>query len=184
MKQEINQLLDWRMNPELADLPTVCASTQRTSMRHIASGVSIITTGVEDQRVGLTVTAVCSVTVDPPRMLVLINKNAFASPTILTEGTLCINVLSSEQEQLARIFAGMVESVPGPSRFEYGKWRTMVSGAPVLEGALINFDCRVIKVFDESTHHAILCEVLANSEAQDNDPLLYMNGAFRRIAPI
>lgn len=184
MKQEIKQLLDWRMNTELAGLPTVCANTQRSGMRNVASSVSIITAGIGDKRVGLTVTAVCSVTVEPPRMLVLINKNSFANETILKEGALCINVLSSEQEDLARIFAGMVESVPGPARFEHGQWGTMISGAPILKGALSNFDCRVINVFDESTHHAVVCEVLGSTGVPDNDPLLYMRGAFRRLAPL
>ena len=48
---------------------------------------------------------------------------------------------------------------------------------------LANFDCRVVKVFDESTHHAFLCEVLATRGLQDGEPLLYLNGAFRRLAP-
>lgn len=183
MKQEINQLLDWRMNPELAHLPVVCAEQQRTGMRHFASGVSVVTSRFGETRVGLTATAVCSVTVDPPRMLVLVNKKAFASEVILAGGVVCINVLSQGQEHIAKVFAGMIEGVSGPGRFEHGHWNTLVSGAPVLNGALANFDCRVIKVFDESTHHAFLCEVLANGENAGGEPLVYINGTFRHIAP-
>lgn len=60
--------------------------------------------------------------------------------------------------------------------------RTPSTGAPTLDDTLANFDCRVIKVFDESTHHAFLCEVLATRERNDGEALIYLNGGFRRIA--
>ena len=51
----------------------------------------------------------------------------------------------------------------------------------MLEGTLSSFDCRVIKMFDESTHHAFLCEVLTVRERNDGQALVYLNGAFRKI---
>ncbi|MNE84118.1 NADH:FAD oxidoreductase [compost metagenome] len=84
---------------------------------------------------------------------------------------------------MAKVFAGMLEGVHGAARFEHGQWRGMATGVPVLEAALANFDCRVIKVFDESSHHAFLCEVLATAGDQSSDPLIYLNGAFRRLLP-
>lgn len=181
MTKDINQLLDWAPNVHLSSIPTVSADDHRYGMRNFAIGVSLISTQNEGERSGLTATAVCSVTADPPRLVVFVNKKVAASQAILSSGALCVNVLSSEQEHLAKVFAGMVEGVHGEERFEHGQWRTLTTGAPVLEGALTNFDCRVVKVFDESTHHAFLCEVLATGE-QGNEPLIYMNGAFRKIA--
>lgn len=181
MSQEINQLLDWRPSAELAALPLVTADAHRYGMRHFAVGVTVITVAAGEQRAGLTATAVCSVTADPPRLVVFVNKNVAASQLILDSGALCVNVLAGEQEEVAKVFAGMLKDVHGDARFGYGRWSTLVTGAPALEETLACFDCRVIKVFDESTHHAFLCEILATRERSDGEALIYLNGAFRRI---
>ncbi|MNZ78734.1 FMN reductase (NADH) RutF [compost metagenome] len=184
MSKDINQLLDWTPSTDLAALPMVGSDEHRLGMRSFAAGVSIISALDGQARLGLTATAVCSVTVDPPRLVVFVNKRVAASQAILDSGALCVNVLSGEQEHMAKVFAGMVEGVHGEARFEHGRWREMVTGVPVLEAALANFDCRVIKVFDESTHNAFLCEVLATAGGQSSEPLIYLNGAFRRLAPL
>lgn len=181
MSQDINQLLDWTPNARLAALPPVTSEEHRYGMRHFAVGVTIITARAGETRAGLTATAVCSVTADPPRLVVFVNKNVAASDVILNSGALCVNVLAGDQEDVAKVFAGMLKDVHGEARFEHGRWRELVTGAPTLDGSLANFDCRVIKVFDESTHHAFLCEVLATCERNDGEALIYLNGGFRRI---
>lgn len=181
MSTEINQLLDWQPNATLAAMPTVSSEDHRYGMRHFAVGVCIITARDEENRAGLTATAVCSVTADPPRLVVFVNKNVAANQVILDSGALCVNVLAGEQEEVAKAFAGMLEGVHGDARFEHGQWHNLTSGAPALDGSLANFDCRVVKVFDESTHHAFLCEVLATRERNDGEALIYLNGGFRRI---
>ena len=182
MNQEINQLLDWQPNQELAKLPTITPDAHRYGMRHFAVGVSIITGKDGDRRAGLTATAVCSVTADPPRLVVFVNKNVQANEIIIGTGALCVNVLAGDQEDVAKVFAGMEKDVHGEARFNYGTWGSVLTGAPALENTLANFDCRVIKVFDESTHNAFLCEILATRERNDGEALIYLNGAFRRIA--
>ena len=181
MSHEINQKLDWKANPELAALPTITADDHRYGMRHFAVGVTIITSKDGDRRAGLTATAVCSVTADPPRLVVFVNKNVQACDIVMSSGALCVNVLAGEQEEVAKVFAGMVKEVHGDARFEHGQWGTLVTGAPALENTLASFDCRVIKVFDESTHQAFLCEILATRERNDGEALIYLNGAFRRL---
>ena len=84
--------------------------------------------------------------------------------------------------QIAKVFAGMNTSLEGDARFEVGDWDTLITGAPVLRNALANFDCRVIKVFDESSHNAFLCEILATKEGQGNKSLIYVQGQFRELA--
>ncbi|CAN0619117.1 FMN reductase (NADH) RutF [Burkholderia multivorans] len=181
MSQHINQLLDWRANDDLAALPTVSADDHRIGMRRFAAGVSIISARHGASRAGLTATAVCSVTTDPPRLVVFVNKNVVASPVVLNSGALCVNVLAGDQEEIAKAFAGMLPGIQGDARFGFGDWQALTTGAPALAGALACFDCRVIKVFDESTHHAFLCEVLAARERSDGDALVYLNGGFRRV---
>lgn len=181
MSKDINQLLDWVPNPTLSALPTVTSDLHRYGMRRFAVGVSVISTRYDGARSGLTATAVCSVTADPPRLVVFVNKNVAANDAILSSGALCVNVLAGEQEEVAKAFASMIEGVHGEARFGYGQWSELTTGAPALDGSLANFDCRVIKVFDESTHHAFLCEVLATRERSDGQALIYLNGAFRRL---
>lgn len=181
MSQEVNQLLDWRPSPSLATLPTISAKAHRDSMRHFAVGVALITGRDEQAQAGLTATAVCSVTADPPRLVVFVNKNVVARQIIMDSGALCVNVLASDQEEIAKVFAGMVKDVYGDARFQYGKWSQQITGAPSLDNALVSFDCRVIKVFDESTHNAFLCEVLSTIERSDGEALIYLNGTFHRI---
>ncbi|MFJ4290716.1 flavin reductase family protein [Cupriavidus sp. NPDC089707] len=181
MNQNSNERLDWTPNPRLMALPTVSAREHCSGLRSYAAAVTIITARHENLRAGLTATAVVSVTADPPRLAVFVNKNVVAAGIIMRSGALCVNVLSSGQDSVARAFAGMVEGVQGDARFGHGHWTSMVTSSPSLDEALVNFDCRVIRVYDESTHHAFLCEVLATRGGAHGDALVYLNGAFRQI---
>lgn len=181
MNQSINQRLDWAPNPELVALPTVSAQEHCGGMRNVAAAVTIITSRHEEQQAGLTATAVVSVTANPPRLAVFVNKNVAAADVIMKSGALCVNVLSSRHEGVAKAFAGMIEGVHGDTRFGHGCWSSMVTSSPSLDDALVTFDCRVVKVYEESTHHAFLCEVLATRHCADEEALVYLNGAFRPI---
>lgn len=177
----INQLLDWVPNEALAEKPTAGADGLKYGMRRFAVGVTIISAADGRTKAGLTATAVCSVTAEPPRLVVFINKNVAADYVVLRSGALCVNVLAAEQEETAKIFAGMNKEIHGEARFGHGTWTTLATGAPVLEGALANFDCRVVKVFDESTHHAFLCEILETRDRKEGEALIYLNGNFHHI---
>lgn len=181
MNQQINQLLTWQPNAQLLQQPLVGPEQHRQGMRYFASGVSIIASGSLTDPAGLTATAVCSVTADPPRLVVFVNKEVQAAKLILATGALSVNLLAADQEQEAKVFAGMVPTIKGADRFKQGSWQQKVTGAPVLEQAAASFDCRVIKVFDESTHYAFLSEVLAVEERPNCSVLLYLNGAFRQL---
>jgi len=182
MQADINQLIDWTPSGAHADAPTVSAQDHCGALRRLAGHVMIVTTCDGDTPAGLTATAVASVTAEPPRLVVFVNKKVAASPAILSSGILCVNILSGDQEGIARVFAGMVRDVAGQARFAHGEWDRMATGAPALVGALANLDCRVVKIFDESTHHAFLCEVLATRESGEGDALIYLNGAFRHLS--
>lgn len=181
IEKDINQWLDWRPDPALAGHPTVSPAQQRQALRRHASAVAIITAEHQGARAGLTATAVCSVTADPPRMVVFVNRNVRACNLIVDSGALCVNLLGHAQQDVAKAFAGAIEGVHGEARFEHGSWTRAVTGSPVLEGALVNFDCRVVKVFDESTHLAFLCEVLDVRNGTVDDALLYADGGFKSL---
>lgn len=177
----VNQLLHWTPNEALTSLPVVDEADHRAAMRHFSAPVSIITTLNRGRSAGVTATAICSVTADPPRLVAFVNKKTYAAEQILESGLLCVNTLAGSQVKLARIFAGMNKEIPGPERFNYGNWTRLITGAPILTGAKANFDCRVIKVFDESTHYAFLSEVLITQSDTSDEALIYMGGKFYTV---
>lgn len=165
------------------DLVAADPADFRRGMRYLAAGCSIIACDNGAYRAGFTATAVSSLTTDPPRMLVCVNRNVFAHSLITERQALSVNVLKREQEVLARRFAGMLEGITPDQRFQEGKWRIAASGAPVLDDALVSFDCRVVETLAASTHDVFLCEVVGvETSATEQDPLVYFDGRFTGIA--
>lgn len=152
------------------------------AMRYFAAGCTIIAASDGAERSGLTATAVCSVTAEPPRLLVCINREVRAHAVIVDSGTLSVNVLSEAQEGLAKRFAGMVKGVSGEERFREGNWVEGKLGAPVLAGALASFDCRVVEAIPASTHTIFICEVVDVASDGDAAPLIFFNRAFASLA--
>ena len=94
----------------------------------------------------------------------------------------CVNVLSEDQDRVAKAFAGM-----GPKeldRFAVGEWTTLVSGAPALAGAVAVLDCRVAETCDQFTHTLFFGDVIATSLQPGRDTLLYGARRFRQLRKI
>ena len=151
----------------------------KSGMRHLAGGVTLVTTLCEGARGGLTATAVCSVSVEPPQLLVCVNKDASAHDAIGASGIFCVNVLSAQHIALALRFAGQ-DGVEGDDRFSDGNWARLSTGAPCLPGALASFDCRIGAALDAGTHTIFIGRVVAMALAE-GVPLIYWGGKF--VAP-
>jgi flavin reductase (DIM6/NTAB) family NADH-FMN oxidoreductase RutF len=150
----------------------------KTGMRHLAASVCLITTRHGAERGGLTATAVCSVSADPPQLLVCVNREASAHPLIVASRIFAVNVLAPCHRQIAERFAGM-DGVEGDARFvDLGDWRSMATGAPVLAGCPVTFDCRVVNTTVAGTHTIVIGEIVDVSLDSANMPLLYAEGAF------
>jgi flavin reductase len=132
----------------------------RDAMARLGAAVNIITTDGPAGRGGFTASAVCSVTDDPPTLLVCMNRNATAAPRLKANGTVCVNVVAASQKQAAMVFAG-VTGCPMEERFEAGSWTILATGAPALDGAVESFDCRVVEIIEKGTHAVIFAEVEA-----------------------
>lgn len=148
-------------------------------MRQVVSSVAIVTAQTGSSRNGLTATAICSVSAEPPIMLACINRNASAEAMIAESGSFAINFLTEEQHHIARLFSK--SKLSPDERFGEGTWRSMVTGSPVLDGAVSSFDCEVMERIVSGTHHIYLGRVVAVASI-DRNALLYRNGAFRRLA--
>ena len=161
--------------------PLASADAFRDAMRRLSTGVTIIASENQGMRAGLTATAVCSLAATPPSLLVCVNRTVYAHSIIVASRVLSVNVLAAEQEDIAKRFAGMLPAVEGNDRFAGSPWQVIASGAPVLVGALANFDCRVTEVVDWATHSIFLCEVLAARSSDGSEALVYLNGRFNTL---
>lgn len=132
----------------------------RDAMARLPAAVNIITTDGEAGLGGFTASAVCSVTDSPPTLLVCMNRSVSSCDAFRANGVLCVNTLCGTQQELSGIFAGFT-GVDGAARFESGAWRKLVTGAPVLEGALVAFDARITDVIEKGTHLVFFAEVEA-----------------------
>jgi flavin reductase (NADH)/flavin reductase len=160
---------------------TIDPRSYRAGMRWLAGGVCIVTSSSPDgQLAGLTATAVCSVSADPPVLLVCLNRDSRSHDVIREAGVFAVNVLDVLDAALAGRFAG---AVAGGERFHGASWVQLLTGAPVLASALAAFDCRIAQVVDVGTHRIVLGAVQAvRLGATGGKPLLYANGSYGGFA--
>jgi flavin reductase (DIM6/NTAB) family NADH-FMN oxidoreductase RutF len=152
-------------------------------MRQLAAGVTLITTAHEGHRAGLTATAVCSVSAEPPQLLACVNRRSETHRVIDRSRVFAVNVLASDQQHLARVFSGATD-IHGERRFEQAPWTELTTGAPVLSSCLASFDCRVVESVVAATHSIFIGRVEAIVLEPDLDPLVYVEGDYGLIAPL
>jgi flavin reductase (DIM6/NTAB) family NADH-FMN oxidoreductase RutF len=152
----------------------------KKGMRQLAAGVNVITVANGVAYDGLTATAACSISAEPPHLLVCVNSSASAHGPIHRAGAFCLNVLAHDQEAIAKRFAGM-DGTDRTTRFEIGTWVQLATGAPVLEGAIANFDCIVVREIEAATHTLFLGRVLSVRSNEQGTPLIYGSGRFTSL---
>jgi len=152
----------------------------KAGMRCLASGVTIITTIHEGQRAGLTATAVCSLSVDPPQLLVCVSHKAEAHDIIHRGSVLCVNLLARQHRGLAARFAGQT-GIAGAARFAEGAWCALCTGAPVLDDAVASFDCVVAERVESATHSIFIGRVVDVRVRPDLRPLIYAGGSYAEL---
>ncbi len=157
--------------------PCVSMDEFKLGMRHLAAAVTVITVDSNGTQDGLTATAACSVSAEPPQLLICVNTLAGAHDLIATEGTFCVNVLNTEQEDIAKRFAG-IDGAPRSERYGLGSWTTLTTGAPVLEDAMVSFDCEVVQQVLAGTHTVFIGHIVGLKAAQQGMPLMYGVGQF------
>jgi flavin reductase len=151
-------------------------------MRLLAGGVCIVATNSNGEWHGLTMTAVCSLTVNPPSLIVCVNRDAGAHRIMSATRRVSVNVLSHEHSGLAELFSS--SKVKGSERFDDQNWIKMASGVPALIGALAVLDCEFIQETEIGQHSVFFCEV-KNARLQPNRrPLVHFNREFCSVLPV
>jgi flavin reductase (DIM6/NTAB) family NADH-FMN oxidoreductase RutF len=151
--------------------------TFRSVLGRFASGVTILTvhdaTGRDH---GMTVSAFCSLSLDPPLVLACIDHTASMHDLLLEHPACAINILSSEQEAYSRRFADDAES----DRFDGIAYARSESGAVLLDDALAHLECRIIRHGDGGDHTIFIAQVEAATPRQGR-PLLYYRGGYAQL---
>jgi flavin reductase (DIM6/NTAB) family NADH-FMN oxidoreductase RutF len=147
----------------------------RDVIGRFATGVTVLTTRVEERDFGTTASAVSSLSLEPAMLLVCLNETSETRAAIVDAGVFAVNILGEEQGELARRFASK-----SPTKFDGVTIREGASGLPLLEGALAHVECRVSTTAVGGTHTVFLAEV-TRAEARDGLPLTYFRGRFGRF---
>jgi flavin reductase (DIM6/NTAB) family NADH-FMN oxidoreductase RutF len=148
----------------------------RSVMGHFASGVTIISTRHEGSDYGLTASAVSSLSLDPPMLLICVNKTSNTRDAIEASGVFAVNILRENQSEVARKFATSRPDKFAGRSVSYGEL-----GVPLLDDMLATIECRVVETVSGGTHTVFLAEVEA-AQAREGMPLTYFRGRMGHFA--
>ena len=140
--------------------PDAESANFRLAMREFASGVAIVTCVNGQERAGCTATALSSLSLAPPSLVVLLQRSSSTLASLMQAGAFAVNLLAAQHGPLAERFSGR-GGVKGEARFDEGEWLPLVSGAPALADALASLDCRVEEILERHTHAIIIGAVQA-----------------------
>ena len=156
----------------------------RNAMAACAAGIHVITTDGPAGRYGITMTAVAPITDEPPTVMLCINRSAHILPILQQNRGLCINVLSSSQQDVAEHFAGMTALSP-EERFEYHIWHRGQSGQWQVEGALAHLHCTIEQEHTVGTHQVLYVSVneilMGLSVTEETPALVYFRRNFMSL---
>ncbi|WP_139006926.1 flavin reductase family protein [Arthrobacter crystallopoietes] len=148
----------------------------RNTIGHFTSGVAVITTQRAGERFGVTASAISSLSMDPPMLLVCLNRKLATADAISGSGAFAVNILAEDQSGLATQFA-----TRHPDKFRGVPVTDSEVGVPILAGALAHLECRVMKRSDVATHTVFIAEV-QEAKANPGSPLVYFRGQFGRFS--
>ncbi|MGH7663331.1 MAG: flavin reductase family protein [Gemmatimonadaceae bacterium] len=155
---------------------TLDSDTFRSVLGRFASGITIITARDEGgQDVGMTVSAFCSLSLEPPMVLICIDHTAAMSRVLRESLHFGVSILAAGQEALSRRFAGV-----DTDRFEGIGFMRGQTGVVLLDGALAQLECRIVDLHDGGDHTICLAEV-ESAEARTDTPLLYYRGGYATL---
>jgi flavin reductase len=166
---------------EVVEEPAVaCISADefKQGMSALPGAVNIVTTESASGKAGFTATAVCSVSDNPPTLLVCLNRSASVHKAFSDSDSLVINTLDAGQDQLSNLFGG--KAAMG-ERFATAKWETLVTGSPVLADAAVSFDCNITEIKSVATHDVIFCEVVGIKQKQQAGSLVYFQRGYHHL---
>ncbi len=144
-------------------------------MRRFPATVTVVTSGLPEGEHGMTVTAVTSVSMEPPALAICLNSTSWLHEILLKQPEFAVNVLAAGQQEVASAFAG---KVPPAERFQHPDWTHHTTGVRVLQGAHARIVCRRVAAVPFGTHTLFIGQVLDATHNEGTEPLLYENARY------
>ncbi|GAA0740842.1 flavin reductase family protein [Dactylosporangium roseum] len=154
----------------------VDARLLRSVCGHFTTGVTVVTGGTTSFVVGVTVNSFTSVSLDPPLILVCIQKESSELPALRRAGAFAVNILAADQEEVCRIFASRHTRRANAVDVHAG-----ITGVPILSKALAYLECRLHREVDGGDHAILIGEVVALDVLRDDRPLAFFRSAFHHL---
>ncbi len=155
-------------------METAVSKTEfRNAMARVCAPVNVVTTNGRAGRGGFTATAMCSVTDDPPSLLVCMNRNSTQCGLFIDNRRFCVNVLSHDHTALAGHFAGATKDMT--ERYAAADWVEMQSGGLAVKDAIVSLDCELAEARLLGTHHILIGRVVGIRARSDGNALLYFD---------
>jgi flavin reductase (DIM6/NTAB) family NADH-FMN oxidoreductase RutF len=160
---------------------TIPSDTFRRVLGHFVTGVTVVTALDGERPFGITVNALSSVSLDPPLVMVALDRRRFLTPIVRSAGRYAVNILSEDQQALSDCFAGAPVE-PGREAFCGAAWHAGQTGLPLLDGAIATLECTVVETFSAGDHDLFIGRVdTLENEAHHAMPLLYYRRRYLRI---
>ena len=155
----------------------VDSATFRSALGHFPSGVTVVTMAHQGVKGGLTVSAFSSLSLNPPYILVCIDKRSQTLALLRDSGAFAVNILSSTQQDVSNHFASKLDDKVSGVAHHDGTLH-----CPILEGTLAHLECRLVQEVDAGDHFIYIGEVEDASVDPVKSPLLYYHGTYGNFA--
>jgi flavin reductase (DIM6/NTAB) family NADH-FMN oxidoreductase RutF len=155
--------------------PTVDPAAFRAAMGRWATGVSVVTSHDGGADAGLTVNAFLSVSLDPPSVLVSLQRDVDTLPLLRRSGVFAVSVLGADQQELSERFA---RTAPGEEKFRGVPVHRGATGVALLDGALAGLECRVVSATATYDHVLVVGEVVRIESGPNATPLVFYRGRY------
>nr|WP_254911576.1 flavin reductase family protein [Sphingomonas sp. CDS-1] len=161
--------------PLAQNTPEHVQAAMRAGLRRLAKAVVVITCSFENKRYAMAATAVSELSMNPPSLLICVNKSASISQPLAHRVDFAVNILHSSHEAISNLCSGAIK---GEERFKLGNWQTGGTGVPILADAQAVFECRHAEMHAFGTHDIVIGEVFACAVSGDVSPLIYVDGRY------
>lgn len=158
----------------------ISPSTLRDALRFWTTGVTVVSAAYDDKRHGMTANSFTSLSLEPPLVLVSLEKVTRTHDLVQQAGAYAVSVLNQDQRPISDRFAG--RDSENSRRFADLDTFELQTGSPILSAALAYFDCEVDSTHDAGTHTLFVGRVVALGQQGGLPPLVYFNRDYRELS--
>jgi len=156
-------------------IPEDLPDTFKAAMRRLAASVSIVVAKGDEGPVGMAATSITSLTVDPPAVLVCVNRMTSLHASLVPTAPLSVNLLARHHREVSMAFGG---GVAREERFKVGDWHEAANGLPALADAQANLECVIDAMLAYGTHSIVIARVIRARVSETVAPLIYQDGSY------